>query len=70
MRNHLCLNGKEYDNMKYNLEVEKEKFCWLYKYNCHCRTGGCYGLPDNGCPVYRWFKLVIKYQKERGRDEE
>lgn len=50
---------------KYNLEAEKNKPCWLTKYNCPCKTGSCYGLPDDGCPVYRWFKQVIEYQEER-----
>ena len=49
--------------IEYNLELEKHKQCWLYKYGCPCRTGGCYGLPDDGCPVYRWFKQVIKYRE-------
>lgn len=26
---------------------------------CPSRTGGCVGLPDDGCPVYRWFKKLI-----------
>ena len=53
---------------KYNLEAEKDKPCWLTKYNCPCRAGGCYGLPDEDCPVYRWFKQVIEYQ-EKGSNE-
>ena len=55
---------------KYNLEVEKDKPCWLTKYNCPCRTGSCYGLPDDGCPVYRWFKQVIEYQEKGSNDME
>ena len=55
--------------MKYNLEIEKDKQCWLYKYNCPCRTGGCYGLPDKGCPVYEWFKQVIEYQEGEEKNE-
>lgn len=54
--------------MKYNLEIEKHKQCWLYKY-CPCRTGGCYGLPDKGCPVYEWFKQVIAYQEGEEKNE-
>ena len=34
--------------------------CWLYQYGCPCRTGGCFGLPDEGCPVYRWFRYLIE----------
>ena len=33
--------------------------CWLFN-GCPCRTGSCYGLPDEGCPVYRWFKDLIE----------
>jgi len=50
--------------LKYNLELEKDKKCWLYKYGCPCRTAGCWGLPDDGCPVYEWFKQVIEYQEQ------
>ena len=46
---------------EYNLELEKDKQCWLFKHGCPCRTGACWGLPDDGCPVYRWFKQVIEY---------
>lgn len=38
---------------------QKTERCWLYDYNCPCRSGTCYGLPDEGCPVYRWFKKLI-----------
>lgn len=55
--------------MEYNLELEENKKCWLTKYNCPCLTGGCYGLPDEGCPVYRWFKEVIQYQEDKKRRE-
>lgn len=55
---------------KYNLEVEKDKPCWLRKHNCPCRSGSCYGLPDDGCPVYRWFKQVIEYQEKRSNEME
>ena len=33
--------------------------CLLYM-GCPCRTASCYGLPDEGCPVYRWFKKLIE----------
>lgn len=49
--------------MEFNLELQKNKQCWLYKHGCPCRTAGCWGLPDDGCPVYRWFKEVIEYQE-------
>lgn len=49
--------------MEFNLELEEDKQCWLYKHGCPCRTGACWGLPDDGCPVYRWFKQVIEYQE-------
>lgn len=49
--------------MEFNLELEKNKQCWLYNHKCPCRTAGCWGLPDDGCPVYRWFKEVIEYQE-------
>lgn len=48
---------------EYNLELQKNKQCWLYNHGCPCRTAGCWGLPDDGCPVYRWFKEVIEYQE-------
>ena len=51
--------------MEFNLKVEEDKQCWLWKYGCPCRTAGCYGLPDNGCSVYRWFKELIKYQEDK-----
>ena len=40
-------------------EIKKLEQCWLYN-GCPCHTGGCYGLPDEGCPVYRWFKQIIE----------
>lgn len=42
-------------------EIETLEQCWLYN-GCPCRTGSCYGLPDEGCPVYRWFKQIIEKQ--------
>ena len=51
--------------MEFDLKLEENKTCWLYKYNCPCRTGACHTLPDHGCPVYRWFKEVINYQERR-----
>ena len=33
--------------------------CWLFDC-CKFRTGACYGLPDEGCPLYRWFKDLIE----------
>ena len=55
--------------MEYNLDEEKNKPCWLMKHGCPCRTGSChYGLPDNGCPVYRWFKQVIEWNKLNNPD--
>lgn len=41
--------------------------CWLYS-ACPCRTGGCYGLPDDGCPVYRWFRKLIE-EREKNTDD-
>ena len=32
--------------------------CYL-KGNCPCQTGSCYGEPDEGCPVYRYFRDLI-----------
>lgn len=40
-------------------KFSKKDRCWLYKYNCPSRTAACWGLPDQGCPVYRWFKMLI-----------
>ena len=34
--------------------------CYLYG-SCKCQTAGCVALPDEGCPVYRYFKdFIIK----------
>ena len=50
---------------EYNLDKESKKTCWLFEYGCPSRTGGCHsGLPDSGCPVYRWFKEVVEWQKK------
>lgn len=35
--------------------------CYL-KENCPSQTGACHGEPDEGCPVYRYFRKLI--QKE------
>ncbi len=32
--------------------------CYLYG-SCKCQTAGCVVRPDNGCPVYRYFKDII-----------
>lgn len=50
--------------MEYDIEKEKNKMCWMYD-GCKCRTAGCYGLPDEGCPVYRWFRAVITYNESK-----
>lgn len=57
--------------MKYDLDSESEKPCWLSKYDCPCRTAACYsaGLPDMGCPVYDWFKQVVEWNKEHKPEE-
>ena len=44
------------------IEELKHERCWLYQ-GCPCRTAGCIGLPDEGCPVYRWFKKLIEEDK-------
>lgn len=37
-----------------------EEKCYLYG-SCKCQTAGCVVRPDNGCPVYRYFKdLILK----------
>lgn len=41
--------------------------CWLFNYGCPCRTGSCFGLPDDGCPVYVWFKKLIKKNEEENK---
>ena len=39
--------------------------CYLYG-SCKCQTAGCVVRPDNGCPVYRYFKkLIIQDYNER-----
>ena len=47
------------------MENETLERCWLYKYNCPGRTGACWGLPDEGCPVYRWFEDLIRKRGEK-----
>ena len=39
--------------------MDKER-CYLYG-NCPCQTAVCTGmpLPDEGCPVYRYFRKLI-----------
>lgn len=39
--------------------------CYLYG-SCKCQTAGCVFRPDNGCPVYRYFKdLIVKDYEKR-----
>ena len=39
--------------------------CYLYG-SCKCQTAGCVVHPDNGCPVYRYFKdLIVKDYETR-----
>lgn len=39
--------------------------CYLYG-SCKCQTAGCVVRPDNGCPVYRYFKdLIVKDYENR-----
>jgi hypothetical protein len=39
--------------------------CYLYG-SCKCQTAGCVVPPDNGCPVYRYFKdLILKDYETR-----
>lgn len=46
------------------MEMSIEK-CYLYG-SCKCQTAGCVVLPDEGCPVYRYFKdLIIKDYENR-----
>lgn len=41
------------------------KKCYLYG-SCKCQTAGCVVLPDEGCPVYRYFKdLIVKDYEAR-----
>lgn len=35
-----------------------EEKCYLYG-SCKCQNAGCVVRPDNGCPVYRYFKGII-----------
>ena len=42
-----------------------EEKCYLYG-SCKCQTAGCVVRPDNGCPVYRYFKdLIVKDYEKR-----
>ena len=39
--------------------------CYLYG-SCKCQTAGCVVRPDNGCPVYRYFRdLIVKDYEKR-----
>ena len=38
--------------------IPKDEHCVL-RNMCKYKTGGCVVLPDDGCPVYRWFKELI-----------
>ena len=38
--------------------IPKDEQC-VFLDMCRYRTGGCVVLPDDGCPVYRWFKELI-----------
>ena len=46
------------------MELMAEEKCWLYS-GCKHRTGSCLSSQpvDDGCPVYRWFKKIIKEQE-------
>ena len=39
-------------------ETLRNSMCIWYP-SCPCSNGGCVGLPDEGCYVYRWFKKLI-----------
>ena len=45
--------------------MDEPKRCWLFD-GCPCRSGGCFGLPDDGCPVYVWFKKLIEERQKGG----
>ena len=45
------------DTLKEIEEIKLEE-CPFRKW-CPHRTGGCVALPDDGCPVYRYFKQLI-----------
>lgn len=51
----VCQNCRERTNAK----------CIL-KGNCPCETGACQIPPDEGCPVYRYFKRLI-LSRQTGR---
>ena len=40
------------------METKIDEKCYLYG-SCKCQTAGCVVRPDNGCPVYRYFKNLI-----------
>lgn len=41
------------------IDENKLEQCRLYD-GCPYHTASCYGLPDEGCPVYRWVKQIIE----------
>ena len=63
-----CTKGDTcFSDCPYFKEVNSDdNRCWLYS-GCPCRTGACYGLPDDGCPVYRWFRKLIEEREGHGR---
>ena len=52
------------DKEEFIIKHDTHKRCWLFELGCPYRTGCCFGLPDNGCPTYRWFKEVVKYNNK------
>ena len=44
------------------MDENKLELCRLYD-GCSYRTESCYGLPDEGCPIYNWFKQIIEEKK-------
>jgi len=47
------------------MEMPIDEKCYLYG-SCKCQTAGCVVRPDNGCPVYRYFRdLIVKDYEKR-----
>ena len=51
------------------MEMPIDEKCYLYG-SCKCQTAGCVVRPDNGCPVYRYYRdLIVKdYEKRLNAD--
>jgi len=50
--------------MEYNLELEKEKKCWLYELGCPCRTAGCWDCLMMGVRYIDGLKKLLNIKSQ------